>query len=157
MAQNNFPTLNINTETVVLEKYFFGANARVSQIALQELAHVHRDQTLRMTRIYEELSPMYGDLLIGIRGYLLKSAHEEVKTITISAPATWWDHLKSDFLKSGVKWRVWLAGKFEPPQYVTNSREYKETVRVCPHNDTYFSESSNHISYLLWKDDKPWR
>jgi hypothetical protein len=79
--------------------------------------------------------------------------HVEMKTVSISVPATWWDHLKDDLLKSGVGWKAWLAGHLAPPQYVTKSEEYAAETRVCPHNDTYLSESEQHINYLLWRDD----
>lgn len=160
MQEPQYPTLNINTEKVTFEKFYFGASARVASYVLRELAAQHRDQPLRMGVVYQELSPIYDEMLISIRAWMLKSMHEEVRTITITAPATWWDHLKDDFLKSESKFKVWLAQRFAPPQYVTNSKEYKENIRVCPHNDTYFSESQQHMQWLLWRNDpdgaKPW-
>ncbi len=141
-----------NVEKVMFENFHFGASARVSQFVLYDLAAVHRDATLRMGTIYQELSPVYNDLLITVRAFMLKSMHSEKKTVTFSAPATWWDHLKDDFLNSGVQWKAWLARQFAPPQYVTKSEDYVLETRVCPHNDTYFSENSRtHIDWLQWR------
>lgn len=145
--------LNLRTEKVVLDKFFFGADAAVSQQVMQDLAAVHRDQTLGMGTFYEELSPVFGSMLLSIRAWLLKSQHAEKGTVSVDVPATWWDHLKDDFLGSGVKWKVWLAQRLAPPQYAVKTKEYEKTIRVCPHNNTYFPESSKHIEYLLWRDD----
>jgi hypothetical protein len=147
-----YPHLNFNTETVILEKFFIGSNSRIPREILKDLAKYHQDHTLRQGKVYTEVSPVTDEMLIGIRAYLLKGMHEEMETMSVSYPATWFDHLKASWLESGVTWKMWLAGKLTPPQFVTEAREVK-TIRVCPHNDTYFSESQQHIQYLLWRND----
>lgn len=153
MSNPQYPGLNLRSEMVTFDRFLIGVDAAVSGAVLRDLALVRRDQVLRMGTVHSEISPVYTHMLFSMRAWLLKSQHVEMKTISFTTPATWWDHLKDDFLKSGVRWKMWLAGRFAPPQYATQSEKYAEETRVCPHNDTYFSESKQHIDYLLWRDD----
>jgi hypothetical protein len=155
MSNPQVPGMNFNLypETVTLDRFLVGVDAAVSEAVLQDLAAVHRDMPLRMGTVRSEISSVHTHMLFSMRAWLLKGQHVEMKTISFTAPATWWDHLKDDFLKSGVGWKAWLAGRFAPPQYATQSKEYAEMTRVCPHNNTYFPESKTHIDFLLWRDD----
>ena len=148
-----FPHLNINTERVVMDKYYFGATGRVSSLVLNELKAQHRDHPFRQAVIEEHLSPVYDELVIYIKSWLLKSQHVEKKTTTVRVPHGWWDHAKHDMLLSTKRWIVWLARKLDPPQYDTIVQEEVHETRVCPHNDTYFSENSQHITWMLWRND----
>lgn len=155
-----YPTLMLDTERVVFDKEFISATAAVSARVLRELSAVHRDHTLGMSRVYQELSPISDQLLITMQTWILKSQHVEKKTNTINVPKTWWDHAKHEALLSTRRWVVWFAKRFKAPEYDTIVQEETHTTRVCPHNDTYFSESRQHIEYLLWRDNpegaKPW-
>lgn len=150
---DRFTTLNMNTERVVMDKHYFGASGRVAGHALAQLEAVHRDHPFRQGRMEEYLSPMRDELVITISSWLLKSQHVEKKTTTVRVPHGWWDHAKHDMLLSTKHWIVWLARKFDPPQYDTIVQEEVHETRVCPHNDTYFSENQQHISWMLWRPD----
>lgn len=154
MAFQSPADLSFKTESVILEKYMYGMHSRVSRHVLEDLAKMHRDQSMRQAKLYTELSPITDEMLIAMRSFLLKSQHTEKETLSVSTPATWFDHLKRDWLESGVSWKMWVAGKLEPPKFVTESRTVDKTVRVCPHNDTYFSESQMHVEWLLWRHDQ---
>lgn len=151
--KDQFPALDMNVEKVVLEKYMFGASARISREVLRDLQGVHRDLALRQGKLYTEIAPVLDQLLITVRSFLLKSQHTEKETLSVSTPATWFDHFKHDWLESGVSWKRWVAGKLAPPQYKAESRTVDKIVRVCPHNDTYFSKDQTHIEWLLWRHD----
>lgn len=162
-----YPHLNINTENVILEKMLVSASASVSSQVLRDLAAVHRDHTLGWTKVHQELSPYADRLLVTLSTWILKGQHvETVPANPVTVPTTWWDHLKHDMLASKKGWVVWVAGLFKDPNYTTIFREDHHITHVCPHNDTYFSDSQQHINYLLWKNDKdlqddllkrPWR
>lgn len=148
-----FPHLNINTEKVVLEKFFIGMQSRIPMYVLQDLAKRHQDHVLRQGKLYTELSPIVDEMLIYLRAYLLRGMHTEKKTLTVVTPATWFDHLKYDMLASGKAWRVWLVKTFSPNISMTTKTEEAEVIRVCPHNDSYWSESDQHLHFLLWRYD----
>jgi hypothetical protein len=141
------------TDLVTFDRFLVNVDAAVSDAVLHDLAAVHRDMPLRMSTVSSEHSFIYPHILFSMRAFLMKSTHVDMQTITISAPATWWDHLKDDFLNSEVRWKVWLAGRFAPPEYVTKSKEYAAETRVCPHNNSYFPEGKEHFEFLLWRDD----
>lgn len=149
-----FPTIAIDTERVLLEKFFMGATGRVPRRVLQELTGLHSDQVLRQSALWAELSPITDELILWMRTYMLKGIKDEKETMSVTYPATWFDHLKDAWLKSGVSWKTWLGRRFAPPKYTTEAREVK-TIRVCPHYDSYFSESQQHIQYLLWRTPNP--
>jgi hypothetical protein len=138
-------------EHVPLEKLPWAFTGKVSGPILEQLGAVHRDHPLRMAQFYEELDPFFNDMLFTVSGFLL-GLKDEKKTVPTTVPATWWDHLKHDFLQSGVQWKVWLAQCFDAPQYEAISQEYTET-RICPHNNTYFPEDKSHIDFLVGRSD----
>lgn len=148
-----FPHLTINTETVLLEKFFVGVQSRMPMRILQDLAKRHQDHVVRQGKLYTNLDPVTDEMLIAMRLYLFKGMHDEKEVLSVTYPATWFDHLKDAWLKSGVSWKAWAAGKLAPPKYTTEVRETK-IIRVCPHNDTYFSDSDQHLYYLLWRYDE---
>jgi hypothetical protein len=150
----DFPHLNIQTETVTFEKLPIGFDARVPRRVLQDLTAVHRDHGLRQATIHQQLSPIYDELFISLRSYLLKSLHQERKIAgQEDVPTTAWDHVKHEMLKSTRPWVVWLAKKFTPPKYSTIVTEVVFETRVCPHNDSYLSDSQQHFRWMLWRDD----
>ena len=156
-----YPTLNLDTERVVFDKQFISATAAVSARVLRELSAVHRDHTLGMSKVYQELSPVSYQLLITMQTWILKSQHiEKTAADPVYVPTSWWDHLKHDMLESKKGWMVWVAELFKAPKYTIIPRQDIQITRVCPHNDTYFSESKQHIEYLLWRNNpdgaKPW-
>lgn len=145
--------LNFNPETVTFDRFLLNVNAAVSEAVLSDLAAEHRDMPLRMGTVSSELGHVYTHMIFSMRAWLLKSQHVEKTTTTISVPATWWDHLKHDMLSSSSKLEVWLAARFAAPTYTTIVQAEIHETRVCPHNDTYLSESQTHINYLLWRND----
>jgi hypothetical protein len=147
-----FQKLNVNLEKVVLQKYFIGVDSRVSREVLDSLAQRHSDHALRQGVLYTSLSPVTDEMLLAMRVYLLKSVHTEKETLSVSVPATWFDHLKRDWLESGIPWKMWIARRLSPPKSVTESRTVDKLTRVCPHHDSYMSESTDHIEFLMWKN-----
>lgn len=144
----------MNTESVLLDKLYFGATAAVSAQALRSLSAVHRDHVLGHARAQQELSHASDQMLLAITSYALKSRHlEKTVTNTVEVPTSWWDHLKHDMLNGMQPKLVWLAGLFKAPNYTTIVQAEIHETRVCPHNDTYFSDSQQHIHYLLWRAD----
>jgi len=148
-----FPHSNINTESMVVEKFLVGVNTIVSQRVLRDLAAIHSDHTMRQGTIHYELSPILDEMFIALRAYLFKGMRTEKKTLTVLVPATWFDHLKHDMLASGKAWRIWLVKTFSPKVNMKTETKEVEYIRVCPHNDTYFSDSDMHLRFLMWKDD----
>ena len=149
-----YPHLNMTTERVILDKEFISATARVEARVLRDLAAVKRDHTLGYAKVFQELSPVADELLIAMRTWILKSRHvEKTNASPVLVPTTWWDHLKHDMLASKRGWVVWVAELFKAPNYTTIHREEIHETRVCPHNDKYFSESQQHLEYLMWKPD----
>lgn len=154
MAQDKrFPALNIQTESVVLEKWMFGMHSRVSRHVLEDLRRRHSDKTLLHGKLDVDLSPITDEMLISMRAFMLKSQHVETETLSVETPATWFDHLKHDWLNSGVSWKVWLAGKLAAPVMVTKSKTVDKITRVCPHNDSYLDENRIHLEWLMWRHD----
>jgi len=150
-----YPHLNINTESVILEKMLVSASASVSASVLRDLAAVHRDHALGLAKVYQELSPVADRLLITMRTWLLRGQHtEQTITKTVQVPTSAWDHVKHDMLQSTKSWVVWLGELFKAPNYTTIVQEEIHETRVCPHNDTYFSDSQQHIRYMLWRADE---
>jgi hypothetical protein len=152
----DFP-VNFNSESVLVEKLWVGMQSRVSRAVLQDLARMHQDHTLRQSTIYTQLSPILDEMFISLRGYLLKSMQEEKKTLTVVIPATWFDHLKHDMLASGKAWQIWLVKTFSPKINMVTKTEETKTIRVCPHNDSYWSDDTRHLRFIMWKDDGPCR
>lgn len=154
MASNGFPTLSIDAERVTFDKLYFGVKAHIPQIVLRELTVAHRDHPLRQATLQAELNPMYDELIISMCGWLLKSQHTEIKKqFPVSVPLTWWDHIKHDMLQSTRRWVVWLARQFKPPTYAYIVQHEVHETRVCPHNNSYFSESAQHIQWLARSDN----
>lgn len=145
------PHFKINTDRIVLEKFLLGVQSRVPMQILKDLANRHQDHPVRQGTLYTSPDPVIDQMMIAIRMYLFKGIHDEKETMSVVYPATWFDHLKDAWLKSGVSWKAWLAEKLAPPKYTTEAREVK-TIRVCPHNDTYFSDSDMHLYYLIYRD-----
>jgi hypothetical protein len=141
---------NYKIERVALERLPWAFTGKISAPVLERLSAVHRDPSLRMAMFHEELDP-FNEMLFTVSGFLL-GLKDQKKTVSTPVPATWWDHLKHDFLKSGVQWKVWLAQCFPAPQYWLIVTEYTET-RICPHNNTYFPEGKSHIDFLVGRDD----
>ena len=147
-----YPHLNMETERLVLDKEFIHATARVEARVLRDLAAVHRDHTLGVAKLHQELSPIADELLIGLSTYILKSQHvEKMEMGSIEVPKTWWDHVKQDALLSRKPWIVRLAKLFTPPEYETITVQTIYETRVCPHNDSYVSEGQQHLHFLMWK------
>lgn len=153
MAFQSPADLTIKTEKIVLDKYMVGVASRISRDVLKDLVKLHRDQPLRQGTLYTDLSPITDEMLIQMRVFLLKSQHVEQETLSVSTPSTWFDHLKRDWLESGVSWKMWVAGKLEPPKFVTESRTVDKITRVCPHNDSYMMDGRQHLEWLMWKHD----
>jgi hypothetical protein len=153
MAFQSPADLNFKTEKVILEKFMFGVTSSVSRQVLKDLARRHSDLALRQGALYTDLSPITDEMLLHMRAFMLKSQHTEKETISVESPATWFDHLKYDWLNSGVSWKVWAAGKLAPPVIVTKSKTVDKITRVCPHYDSYLSENQMHIEWLLWRHD----
>jgi hypothetical protein len=145
--------LSIKTESVTFEKWYFGMQSRVSRYVLEELKRQHADHTLRQAIFYQQLDPVTDEMLVGIKAWMLKSQIVEQHTLEIKVPATWFDHWKQDWLQSDVYWKAWVASRFAPPKYVLETKTVDHVTRVCPHNDTYFSENKQHIQWLLWRND----
>jgi hypothetical protein len=148
----NFP-VNFNSETVTVEKYWLGMTSRVSRQILYDLARKHQDHVLRRGIISTELSPILDEMFIYLRTYLFKSMQEEKVILTVINPATWFDHLKHDMLASGKAWQIWLVKTFSPEVKMKTETKECKVVRVCPHDDSYWSESTQHIQFIMWKND----
>jgi hypothetical protein len=151
-----FP-VDFSSESILVEKLWVGMVSRVSRSVLQDLKRVHQDHTLRQSTIYTELSPVLDEMFISMRGYLLKSMAEETKTMVVITPATWFDHLKHAILGSGKSWQIWLVKTFSPKVNMTIHSQETKTIRVCPHNDSYWSESTQHLRFITWKTEEPCR
>src|SRR5271157_5028706 len=132
-----YPTIKIDVEKVMFEKLHIGMNVAVPASVLRDLATRHSDHVLRMATLHEDLNPYFDHLLLGMRAWLLKSMHTEKKTLSVSVPATWWDHLKHDLNRNNAPWARFLVRLLvpvlSPPQYVTESEEFDAVIRVCPH------------------------
>ena len=150
-----YPHLNMDTERVVFDKEMITASARVSAHVLRDLAAVHRDHTLGYAKVFQELSPVADELLLVMSTWILKGRHVEKHDASpVLVPTSWWDHVKHDMLSSKKGWVVWVAELFKAPNYTTIFREEIHETRVCPHNDTYFSDSQQHMFYMLYRNDQ---
>jgi hypothetical protein len=149
--------VDYSSESVLVEKLMVGMVSRVSRAVLQDLKNLHQDHVLRQSTIYTQLSPILDEMFISMRNYLLKSMAEEKKTMVVITPATWFDHLKHAMLASGKAWQIWLVNTFSPGVKMTIHSQETKTIRVCPHNDSYWSESSQHLRFIMWKAEEPCR
>lgn len=140
-----------SVERIVLDKFLVGSSASVSKESLECLRAVHRDISLSQAEVSSYPSKVMDHMVYNLRTWLLKSHHSETRTLTVRTPKTWLDHLKHDMLASGCRFLVFAASKFSPPEYVEESKQVETLIRVCPHNDSYFSESREHIEFLSWK------
>lgn len=144
----------LTTEVITFDRLLVNVDAAVSEAVLHDLASQHRDMPLRMSTVSTGLSYVAPHMLFTMRAWLLKSQHiDERITTTVSVPATAWDHVKHDMLQSNKTWMVRLARLFTAPEYTVITKEEIHETRVCPHNNTYFPDSKQHIEYLLWRDD----
>jgi len=137
-----------------LTKWQIGVTQAVPKRILEDLAKEHKDNVLRFATVDSWTDSIMDHMLYTLRSYLLKSQHSEKQTISVETPATWWDHLKHDWINSDSPIRRWFAHQLivTPPRYHTESKEVEVLIRVCPHSDTYFSESQQHVEFLMWND-----
>ena len=139
---------------IVLTKLHVGVTQSVPQRVLEDLAAEHKDNVLRFATIDSWTDPILGQMFFALRSYLLKSEHSETQMLSVETPATWWDHLKHDWINSNSPIYRWLAHQLivTPPRYRTESKMVETVVRVCPHNNTYLMESEDHFKFLMWED-----
>jgi hypothetical protein len=135
---------------VNLEKFLVSHTAAVTEDFLRN----HTDGALRQTVVEEMMNPLMRGYLVTLRTFLLKSKQAEKRTFSIQVPATWWDHLKHDWLNAGG-FRRWFAEGFAKPEYRTESKEFEVSIRLCPHNNSYLQgDPEVHFDFLTWKDQK---
>jgi len=164
MAMDRTNLKAVVPERTVLGKYLLGVTSKVTDDMLRDFAGRHQDHVARQAVVESTPDFLMRGFLITLRAWLLKSAHTERETLSVRTPKTWADHWKHDKLLghgcANAQHRLcawhsllrWAASKMAPPEYAYETREVETQVRVCPHNDTYFSEQSEHVEFLTWKD-----
>jgi len=146
---------SINIVTHRFDRFPLATYFVVPPEMLERLTDNHADSVVRQAT-FERLPEMIvGQLVYSMQCWLLKSQHVKKRVLsTISTPATWWDHLKHDLAASPRPFWRWAASKLSSPRYAVEQKTAETQIRVCPHNDYYFSERPNrHIEFLEWNVD----
>jgi hypothetical protein len=154
MANNENQKIKLIERSYVFPRETVMAQSMVSRQMLEDLATVHRDGPFRMAEIETHPDLLLGGVLIYMRTYLLASSHKNTEILSVRSPETWWDHFKHDMLMSSnhpVLRRI--VSHFAPPAYKYESKQVVTETRMCPHNNTYFSEDEAHAHWLSWSYD----
>lgn len=144
----------LKPEKIVLGKHHLGVHTRITEEAMSDMASRHSDHVLRQAQVNLVPDFAMAHLLISLRTWLLKGPRTEKQTLTISVPKTWVDHLKQTMIERGG-FLKFIASKLAEPKWTYETKEVETVVRVCPHNDTYFSEDRKHLDFLVYDSGAP--
>jgi len=143
-----------NVKQVILDRLSLVVYNIITKETLHDaLRERHSDHVLAQAEW--AVHPAVVGMAMELRAWLLKSRHNDTERLSVTVPRTWWDHLKHDILRGKPEnpWRRFfqiIIKRFAPPRYRTETKTVETVVRVCPHNDCYFSESNKHLDFLTY-------
>jgi hypothetical protein len=124
------------------------------QIGYQKMVSDEVLKGLAPNATVEVTQDILGGMIYSLRAWVLKSEQKETKYVSVEYPATWFDHFKDYYLKSGNRFMKWLVSKLAPPKMQYKSKTVETLIRICPHADYAWTPDqvqAKHVDFLEWR------